>query len=75
MILLLDFKTLSKESDLDKNHKETVSSEFHESLKWREKAAQNQISGLVAVAEVDVCKSESWPWGETVMRDVREEQW
>ena len=35
---------------------------------------QNQISGLVSVAEVDGYKSASWPWEKTVMRDVREEQ-
>ena len=34
----------------------------------------NQISGLVSVAEVDGCKSASWPWEKTAMGDVREEQ-
>ena len=43
-------------------------------MRAKKKSVQNQNSGLVAVAEVDGCKSASWPWEETVMRDVREEQ-
>ena len=38
------------------------------------KPVQDQISGLVSVAEVDGCKSASWPWEKTVMKDVREAQ-